>query len=139
MGLKRTGRINPVNRKRKAKNWERAYGSKAFVQWISRLPCWACNYAGQSPRQAAHTVTGGMGRKADANTIIALCNVCHSKQHTRGWLAIGMTDESKRRAAEYTQTMWESKRGQASDEGGTGDEPDGSGLCDDTGCEEEER
>ena len=138
MGLKRTGRINPVNRKRKAKNWERAYGSKAFVQWISRLPCWACNYAGPSPRQAAHTTTGGMGRKADANTIIALCNVCHSKQHTRGWLSIGMTDESKRRAAEYTQTMWEARRGQASGEGDTGDEPDGSGLCDDTGGEEAE-
>jgi len=116
MGLKRTGRINPVNRKRKAKNWERAYGSKAFVQWISRLPCWACNYAGPSPRQAAHTVSGGMGRKADANTVIALCNVCHSKQHTRGWLAIGMTDESKRRAAEYTQTMWEARRGDSQDD-----------------------
>jgi hypothetical protein len=52
-----------------------------------------------------------MGRKADANTVIALCGVCHAKQHTRGWLAIGMTDESKRRAAEQTQTMWEAKRG----------------------------
>jgi hypothetical protein len=117
MGLKRTGRINPVNRKRKAKNWERAYGSKAFVQWISRLPCWACNYAGQSPRQAAHTTTGGMGRKADANTIIALCNVCHSKQHTRGWLSIGMTDESKQRAAAQTQAMWEAKRGDSEEDG----------------------
>ena len=128
MGLKRTGRINPVNRARKAKNWERAYGSKAFVQWISRLPCWACNYAGPSPRQAAHTTTGGMGRKADACTIIALCNVCHSKQHGGGWLAIGMTDESKQRAAAQTQAMWESKRGNSEEDGAGPDVPaDGEG------------
>lgn len=109
-------RLNPVNRKRKAKNWARAYGSAAFVQWISRLPCWACNYAGPSPRQAAHTTTGGMGRKADANTIIALCNVCHAKQHQSGWLAIGMTNESKERAAAQTQAMWEARRGDCEDD-----------------------
>ncbi len=116
-------RINPVNRARKKKNWARAYGSAAFVQWISRLPCWACNYAGPSPRQAAHTVTGGMGRRADACTIIALCNVCHAKQHQSGWLAIGMTDESKQRAAAQTQAMWESKRGDSEEDGAGTDFP----------------
>jgi len=107
--LIRRTRPNAVNAKRSARNWARAYGSKAFVGWISRLPCWACGYAGPSPRQAAHTITGGMGRKADANTIIALCNVCHAKQHQSGWLAIGMTDESRARAAAQTQTMWEAR------------------------------
>ena len=109
-------RLNPVNRKRKAKNWARAYGSAAFVQWISRLPCWACNYAGPSPRQAAHTISGGMGRKADANTIIALCGVCHAKQHQSGWLAIGMCEESRQRAAAQTQAIWEAKRGNREDD-----------------------
>ncbi len=111
MGLKRTGRINPVNRKRKAKNWERAYGSKAFVQWISRLPCWACNYAGQSPRQAAHTTTGGMGRKADAKTCIALCPACHHKQHANGWASIGMLPEDAKNAAAVTWLAWCRKSG----------------------------
>jgi hypothetical protein len=61
-----------------------------------------------------------MGRKADANTVIALCGVCHSKQHSRGWLAIGMTNESKERAAAQTQAMWEAKRGDSeSDDAGS--------------------
>ena len=113
--LKRGGRIKPVNAKRKAKNWDRAYRSPAFVRWISRLPCWACNYAGPSPRQAAHTTTGGMGRKADANTVISLCGVCHAKQHSQGWLSIGMSDESRQRAAAQTQAMWEAKGGTEED------------------------
>jgi hypothetical protein len=115
--MKRGGRIKPVNAKRKAKNWARAYRSPAFVQWISRLPCWACGYAGPSPRQAAHTETGGMGRKADANTVIALCGVCHAKQHQSGWLAISMTEESKARATAQTQAMWEARRGSSEDDG----------------------
>ena len=111
--LARGTRIKPINRKRKAANWERAYRSKAFVEWIAVMPCWACGYAGYSPRQAAHTVTGGMGRKADANTVIALCGVCHARQHSEGWLAIGMTEESRTRAAETTQRAWEARRGEA--------------------------
>jgi hypothetical protein len=114
--LRRNTPVKKVNEKRKAANWERAYRSPAFVQWISRLPCWACNYAGPSPRQAAHTTTGGMGRRADANTVIALCGVCHARQHQSGWLAIGMTEESRTRAAAQTQTMWEARR--ASEEEG---------------------
>lgn len=107
-------RINPVNRSRRAKNFARAYGSPAFLKFIHRLPCWTCGYAGPSPRQAAHTANGGMGRKADAATVIALCNVCHSKQHQSGWLAIGMTDESRKRAAAQTWASWEAQR-EASD------------------------
>lgn len=114
--LQRGGRIKPVNAKRKAKNWERAYRSPAFVRWISRLPCWACNYAGPSPRQAAHTTTGGMGRKADANTVIPLCGVCHARQHTQGWAAIAMTDESRQRAAADIQRLWEARSDEASDD-----------------------
>lgn len=109
--LKRGGKLNPVNRARKARNHARAYGSAAFLAFIHRLPCWACGYCGPTPRQAAHTVTGGMGRKADANTIIALCVVCHGKQHQGGWLKIGMTAESRARAAAMTWASWERRRG----------------------------
>lgn len=99
-GIKRT---NPA---RKARNWARAYRSPAFVRFVSRLPCWACGYAGPSPRQCAHTVSGGIGRKADAATVIALCNVCHARQHQHGWLGIGMTEESRTRAASQTEAAW---------------------------------
>lgn len=108
--LKASKPVNPINRKRRKANFARAYNSPAFVRWISRLPCYACNYAGPSPRQAAHSVTGGMGRKADACTVLPLCGVCHSRQHTLGLLAIGMTRETAKAAAETTWRNWEARR-----------------------------
>lgn len=129
--LKRGKKLNPVNRKRKAENHKRAYGGQAFLNYIHRLPCWACGYAGPSPRQAAHTINGGLSRKADASSIIALCNVCHSKQHAQGWLAIGMTDESRKRAAAQTWASWEARRGDSQDD------DEGAGISDDTEGEED--
>lgn len=108
--MKRTP-LNPVNRKRKQAEFARAYDSPAFVRWIHALPCWACGYAGPSPRQAAHTVSGGMGRKADAATVIALCNVCHTRQHQHGWQGIGMTKDSAKAAAASTWDRWQARRG----------------------------
>jgi hypothetical protein len=117
MGLKRTGRIKP--KKRTASEFRRVYGSKGFQTFIRTMPCWACGYAGPSPRVLAHTENGGMGRKADAKTCIALCNVCHHKQHQSGWVSIAMTAESRTRAAEQTWAAWEAKRGDSeeADEG----------------------
>jgi hypothetical protein len=117
MGLKRTGRIKP--KKRTASEFRRVYGSKGFQTFIRTMPCWACGYAGASPRVLAHTENGGMGRKADAKTCIALCNVCHHKQHQSGWVSIAMTAESRTRAAEQTWAAWEAKRGDSeeADEG----------------------
>ena len=103
--------LKPINPTRRKANFARAYHSQAFVRWIHRLPCWACGYCGPSERQAAHTTNGGMGRKADAASIIALCNVCHTRQHQHGWLAIGMTKESAKDAAASTWARWEARRG----------------------------
>jgi len=114
MGLKRTGRIKP--KKRTASEFRRVYGSKGFQTFIRTMPCWACGYAGPSPRVLAHTENGGMGRKADAKTCIALCNVCHHKQHQSGWVSIAMTAESRTRAAEQTWAAWEAKRGNSQDD-----------------------
>jgi hypothetical protein len=111
--LKGTGRIKP--KKRTAREFTRIYGSKAFGAFIRLMPCWACGYAGPTPRVLAHTENGGMGRKADASTCIALCNVCHTKQHQSGWGSIAMTAESRKRAAEQTWAAWEAKRGTEED------------------------
>ena len=108
--LKRGGRIKP--KARTASERVRIYGTKARIQWVSRLPCWACGYAGVTPRQNAHTESGGLGRKADASSVIALCPPCHGKAHDKGWLAIGMTAESRKRAAAQTQAMWEARNGE---------------------------
>lgn len=109
------------NRQRQAREWPRAYGSKARVKFVSRLPCAACGYAGRVPRDCAHTVTDGMGRKGHYTTIIPLCNVqalndggalnCHGRQHSMGWSAIGMSEEGRRRAAERTEALWQLSRG----------------------------
>lgn len=75
----------PIARKpRKASEFRRVYGSRARVRWVKSLPCVACLAvspifgaisAGQS--QNAHTVTGGMGRKAGSETIVPLCASHH--------------------------------------------------------------
>ena len=38
------------------------------------LPCLICR---RVPSENAHTANGGMGRKADCDTIAPLCHVCH--------------------------------------------------------------
>lgn len=73
--LRRSGPIK--KRRRESGAFRRIYGSKARVQWIKSLPC-ACG-CGETPCENAHTVTGGMGRKADAHTIAPLRPACHRR------------------------------------------------------------
>ena len=82
--IKRTANPRQSNAKRKAKAFPRAYGSEERVGWIKGLPCVVCDASGrtqQSPTENAHTKTGGMSRKADADTIIPLCTAHHSELH----------------------------------------------------------
>lgn len=104
---KRGGRIKP--KKRSVSEFQRIYGGRARVRWIAKLPCWACGYSGEIPRQNAHTKVFGMGMKADYTHIIALCALCHHRQTSRGWLAIGMTAEGRKRAAAATETLWQER------------------------------
>jgi hypothetical protein len=105
-GIARKTPVKKVNAKRKASAWVNAYGSTARVRFVTRQPCAACGYEGAYHRQNAHTTTGGMSLKAHYTTIIPLCGPCHTKQHGSGWLAIGMTAESCRRAADQTERAW---------------------------------
>lgn len=68
---------------RSARN--RVYGSQDRAAWMRALPCAIC---GRSPCEVAHTTTGGMGRKADAETTIPLCPPCHRLQRQKGWSAL---------------------------------------------------
>jgi hypothetical protein len=68
--LSRVSRIPRVNRQRKSKNWIRAYGSEQRVEFVRSLGCSVC---GAIPSENAHIVTGGVGRKADAKSIVPLC------------------------------------------------------------------
>lgn len=73
--MSRRGRIAP--KKRTASEYARIYGSRARVLWIKSLAC-ACG-CGETPCENAHTVTGGMQRKADADTIAPLRPACHRR------------------------------------------------------------
>ena len=83
----RTKRPKARNTRRHASEWARAYGSKKRVAFVKSLPCcvagcraaWMCE-----PSENAHTVNGGMGRKADANTIAPLCHGHHRFLHHHG-------------------------------------------------------
>jgi hypothetical protein len=104
--IKRGKPPKAVNKKRKKSEWARAYHSEAFVRFTKSAPCAA---DGRTPCDAAHTESGGAGRKADWDTIIPLCsgiNGCHAKQHREGWAAIGMSEEGRKRAVAYHQAAW---------------------------------
>ena len=73
--------IKPINRKRKAREWARAYGSPERVAWVASLPCLVCGYG---PCENAHIKSGGAGRKADAALVINLCKLHHAEQHHFG-------------------------------------------------------
>ena len=55
--------IKRVNRKRKASEFARCYGSKARVEWVKQQPSVV---SGARPCVNAHVRNGGAGRKADA-------------------------------------------------------------------------
>lgn len=119
--LTRSGRIQPKRKPaaEKAKDFAREYGSRARVTFVSKLPCAACAYAGPLRRDNAHTQNDGTGRKGHYTTVIPLCTAgnpmnCHGRQHgpNGGWLKIGMTAESRRRAAAQTEALWLEHRNQ---------------------------
>lgn len=63
-----------MNRKRKAREFARAYHSKARVEFVKSLPCAACGVVGYS--ENAHvppTGEAGAGYRADYRFIAPLC------------------------------------------------------------------
>lgn len=58
----------------------RIYGSPERQAFVRSL---GCLIDGSEP-ELAHTRSGGMGRKADAETIVPLCRQHHSELHQHG-------------------------------------------------------
>jgi hypothetical protein len=87
----RTSRLSRVTarrpaKKRKPSEYARVYGSKVRVAWVARQPCivpdcWTWRLKGC---ENAHIGTGGMGRKADAATIVPACTPHHGELHRTG-------------------------------------------------------
>jgi hypothetical protein len=74
--LRRTDRVARRNAERRDREFQRCYGSAERVAFVQGLSCVGC---GRTPCENAHSVTGGMGRKADAETIVPLCHDCHTR------------------------------------------------------------
>lgn len=101
-------RSGPVKaKKRSASEFARIYGSKERVAWVKALHCFACEcvspFIGQVTAgrcHNAHTETGGMGRKADANTIIPLCASHHRRydEHKKPFETDAARDAAKKYA-----------------------------------------
>lgn len=91
-------RVNPARKKRE---WERAYGSKARVEWVKAQPCAYC--VGLSPffgktdssSHNAHTEHDGGSRKGGYKSIVPLCPTHHSRFDLRQY----PFDDSRVRAA----------------------------------------
>ena len=102
------GRVKPVNTKRRAKNFARAYGSKERVAFVKRMRCVVGRlYAHgrcSGPIDVAHTEGGGVGYKADASTTVPLCRYHHQNLHLWGRrsfeLAYGVHLEAEAKAVE---------------------------------------
>lgn len=80
----------PKRKPRSAEEYARIYGSKERVAFVKALPClyccavhplialaWHPDAENRVYSENAHTVTGGKGRKADADTIVPLCPTHH--------------------------------------------------------------
>ncbi len=77
--------VKPVNRKRRASEFARAYGSKERVAWVKALGCLLRSHNCNGPIDNAHTATSGTGRKAGAGMIIPLCRYHHQRFDEYMW------------------------------------------------------
>lgn len=77
--------LPPVNRKRRAANFARSYGEHA--EFIRQQPCCIGHPLCRMYRvEAAHTESGGIGRKAHRRTLVPLCSLHHASLHNAGVL-----------------------------------------------------
>lgn len=72
--------MRKVNTARKAKEWQRAYGSPERCDFVNWYGCVVCGY---TPCENAHLENDGMGRKANYDLIVPLCPTHHREQEGR--------------------------------------------------------
>lgn len=74
----------PKSKRRKASEFQRIYGGRDRVRWVKSLPCIAAPHGCVGAIENAHTENGGMGRKADASSIVPACGLHHRALHILG-------------------------------------------------------
>lgn len=111
----RTSRVRPRNPRRRQSEWTRAYGSRDRVAFVASLPCLVTTCAAPKSENA-HTESGGTGRKADADTIVPLCQTHHRDLHQYGpshfATAHRITPQMLQDAARATEIAWRAHCGE---------------------------
>lgn len=105
-------RINPVNRKRRKRLWERNYGEKA--EWIRQLNCEVTGRVAEDGWKidAAHTKARGMGGcGGDKTHLVPLERTVHldfdELPEARFAEKYGRTKQSVREAAARYESRWQ--------------------------------
>lgn len=79
--LPRNSAPKKVNRARRSAAFVRCFGSDERVEWIQGQGCCVC---GTRPSENAHAIGGGAGRRADAASVVPLCQAHHRELHRAG-------------------------------------------------------
>jgi hypothetical protein len=92
---------------RKRENWLRSYHSVERVKFVSEvLRCHICGKVGEN----AHCRSGGMGRKADYDTVVSLCAEHHHELHQEGAKSFGAAyGFDLHELAAWVETEWQER------------------------------
>jgi len=103
----RKARPKPVNRKRKASEFARCYGSKERVAWVKRQNCAVGSAACCGEIHNAHAFGDGTSRRADAEFILPMCDYHHRQMHYRGAMTFEtMYNMNLYAASQRTNARW---------------------------------
>ena len=96
--------IKPVNRKRKQKRSDEAFGSQERRDWMHTFGCVVCHH---KPIEIAHVKSRGAGGTADDT--VPLCREHHTEQHAVGIVTfqerydIDLTEKARMYAAWWAE------------------------------------
>lgn len=82
--IPRKTRVKSKNVQRRKESFARAYGGSDRVQFVWLQPCCVGRSDHAGPIDNVHIETGGAGRKADADKIVAMCRHHHRVLHIEG-------------------------------------------------------
>jgi len=101
--------INKTNPVRKAREFARAYGSKARVEFVKALGCFQCG-AAVAENAHLHGSKSGMGRKGPYTDIVPLCRTCHTRYDA---YTLMPNEAQLRVTADLVEIAWHSRQAHA--------------------------
>ena len=98
--------INKSNPVRRAREFARAYGSKARVEFVKALGCFQCG-AAVAENAHLHGSKSGMGRKGPYTDIVPLCRTCHTRYDA---YTLMPNEAQLRVTADLVEIAWHSRQ-----------------------------